>query len=362
VLSARLELAARIALFIERCADGSRADAVRDLLLDELLERQASSVHAYRVFLASERRRPAEFLLPALPTDAFRFARVAAHAPALERRVFRTSGTTSGARGEHSFADLSLYDRAAQAAARYALFADRPKLRLIVLAPDEQELGDSSLSYMLSRLVEWFGDRHSTYVWRRGQLQLERLRQELQDAQVRGEPVALLGTSFAFVHAEDGLQERFALPPGSRIMQTGGFKGRSRSVEPAALIELLCRRYGVAESYVVQEYGMTELSSQCYELTLRAALLGMQPGPRRFWVPGWVRVRAIDPSTLAPVAPGAVGLLRIDDLANTGSVCAIQTGDLARVDATGLTLLGRASDAVARGCSVAVDAWLGGAR
>jgi acyl-CoA synthetase (AMP-forming)/AMP-acid ligase II len=117
----------------------------------------------------------------------------------------------------------------------------------------------------------------------------------------------------------------------------------------------------VPESNIVQEYGMTELSSQCYETTLRASVLKQNTiTPRRLWVPGWVRVRTIDPDTLGALPNGRVGLLRIDDLANVGSVCAIQTSDLARIDSHGLTVLGRAPDSVARGCSIAVDAWLGG--
>lgn len=354
------ELSARIAAFIDRSTDGSRDDATRDALLAELLAWQAEHVTAYRFFLSNEERRPQGFTLPALPTDAFRFARVASHLPQHSVRTFQTSGTTGTARGQHSFADLSMYDRAAQAAARYALFPDQPKLRLIVLAPDERELSDSSLSYMLSRFQIWFGNERSCYVWRRSQLQVNRLTSELLDAQARGEPVALLGTSFAFVHAEDALASRFELPAGSRIMQTGGFKGRSRSIEPEAMLAMLQARYGVPEQCIVQEYGMTELSSQCYETTLRAALVSGTATPRRLWVPGWMRVQAIDPDTLIALPHGRVGLLRIDDLANIGSVCAIQTSDLARIDSHGLTVLGRAPDAVARGCSIAVDAWLGG--
>ena len=43
-----------------------------------------------------------------------------------------------------------------------------------------------------------------------------------------------MGTSFAFVHALDLLAgARFALPPGSRAMHTGGFKGRSHLPQAA---------------------------------------------------------------------------------------------------------------------------------
>jgi hypothetical protein len=52
------------------------------------------------------------------------------------------------------------------------------------------------------------------------------------------------------------------------------------------------------------------------------------------------------------------GLLRIDDLANIGSVCAVQTSDLAQRCEGGIVLLGRAPGAVARGCSLAVEEWL----
>jgi hypothetical protein len=55
-------------------------------------------------------------------------------------------------------------------------------------------------------------------------------------------------------------------------------------------------------------------------------------------------------------------VLRIDDLANVDSVCAIQTSDLARSVGDGVVVLGRAPGAVARGCSLTLDQWLAGAR
>jgi hypothetical protein len=145
-------------------------------------------------------------------------------------------------------------------------------------------------------------------------------------------------------------------------MQTGGFKGRSRSLEPAAMLALLGARYGVPEASIVQEYGMTELGSQLYETTLRDAALGGgadASGPRGLWWPGWVRVTLTDPDTLAEVPEGGEGLVRIDDLTNVDTVAAIQTSDRGRIERGGLLLLGRAAGATPRGCSLAIDAVLG---
>lgn len=336
---------------IDRLADGSRDDEARDRLLEEIANHQRERVEPYRRLWA------ARGAFPAVPTDVFRHVRVAAHPPEEDRRVFLTSGTTSGARGRHALRDLSLYDRAARAAARYALFPDRARTRLVVLAPPPDEAPESSLSYMLGRFEEWFGEG-TRWAWSGGGLDLEALDAALREAD--GDPVALLGTSFAFVHAEDALGARtFALAPGSRVMQTGGFKGRSREVAPEALRAAIAARYGVPEAHVVAEYGMTELSSQMYELTLRAALRG-EVASRALWVPGWVRVTAVDPGTLAPLSPGEVGVLRVDDLANLDTVCAIQTSDLAIVREDGVELLGRAPGATPRGCSLAVEEALHG--
>jgi acyl-CoA synthetase (AMP-forming)/AMP-acid ligase II len=168
--------------------------------------------------------------------------------------------------------------------------------------------------------------------------------------------VALLGTSFAFVHALDRLgARRFALPPGSRIMQTGGFKGRSRELSPLAMRAALSQSFGVPDAMIVAEYGMTELSSQLYETTLRAAVTSERDCVRRLWAPPWLRVSVVDPERLTPLPDGQEGLVRIDDAANLDSVCAIQTADLGVLEAGELTLRGRAEGAVLRGCSITAD-------
>jgi len=352
-MTTRAELKARVEAQIARFEAGQQVDpAARDELIEDLAVWQATRIPEYG------RLQRHGAWPPALPTDVFRFRRIAAHCVEEDLRAFRSSGTSSSERSVHVYCDLSLYDLAARVAARHMLFPDVDKMRLLMLAPHEDEAPDSSLEYMLARFSEWFGTE-CTWVWRRGALDIERLTEQLRDAEASGEPVAVLGTSFAFVHAEDGLGDRrFELPPGSRVMQTGGYKGRSREVDREVLLEAIQSRYDVEGPRIINEFGATELSSQMYDTTLREQIEG-SVGPRRLWVPPWVRATPVDPDTLLPVRGEAVGILRIDDTANLDSVCCIQTADLAKRLDGGIVVLGRAQGAIPRGCSLAADQALG---
>ena len=352
-MTTRTELKARIEAQIAGFEAGEQVDATaRDELIEDLAAWQASRIPEYG------RLQRHGAWPPALPTGVFRFRRIAAHPEADDLRVFRSSGTTSSERSVHVYRDLGLYDFAARVAARHMLFPDVDRMRLIMLAPHEDQARDSSLEYMLARFAEWFGTE-CTWVWRDGALDNELLMEQLRNAEASGDPVAVLGTSFAFVHAEDGLgARRFELPPGSRVMQTGGYKGRSREVDREVLLEAIQGRYGVAAQRIINEFGATELSSQMYDTTLREHIDG-SAGPRRLWVPPWVRATPVDPDTLQPVEGELVGILRIDDTANLDSVCCIQTADLARRLDGGIVVLGRAPGATPRGCSLAADQALG---
>ena len=115
---------------------------------------------------------------------------------------------------------------------------------------------------------------------------LAALREVCRASSKAGMPVVVMGTSFAFVHVTDELgDERLDLAPGSRAMHTGGFKGKSREVEPEELRSKIAHVFGIPTAAVVGEYGMTELSSQLYEGTLRAS------GKR------WLRLRSTGSSS-----------------------------------------------------------------
>ncbi len=301
--------------------------------------------------------------IPAVPTAAFKEA-VLSTAPAA--RVFATSGTTTGVdrRGRHHLPDLSLYEAAWEEPFRRHVLPDRGRMRILSLIPSEAALPDSSLSYMVERALERFGAAGSGRFFEPPTADLDGLLAALRDVVRAEEPVLLLGTAFAFAHVLDELVprgERFSLPAGSRVMDTGGTKGRGREISRDELMRLYEERLGVPLTHVVGEYGMTEMCSQFYESTLACCVAGLPgPGERIYESPHWVRTRVLDPATLGAAPAGVDGLLAHVDLANAWTVSAIVTEDLGAMREGGFLLRGRARDAELRGCSLVTEELLGG--
>jgi hypothetical protein len=262
---------------------------------------------------------------------------------------------------------------------------------------------------MFETLRREFGSDHSTFVGQIGQdgvwtLNVEAAVEALQKGAEMGEPMLILGTAFSYVHLLDHLTAHnitFRLPAGTFALETGGYKGRSRTLPKDQLHQLIRERLGILETNIVCEYGMSELSSQAYDRppinyarresgssrpneahfenpngippqspglpSLRGYPGINAPAPhnpegvapnaahtttRVFHFPPWARVQIISPETGREVREGETGLIRVFDLANVFSVMAIQTEDLGIRRGDGFELVGRASLAEARGCSL----------
>ncbi len=289
--------------------------------------------------------------IPAVPTAAFKEAALVAGDASAAEAVFRTSGTTRGAekRGAHYVLDLELYRASMLPPFREYVLAKRARLPMLALVPAAQEAPDSSLSYMVSTVVGELGSDDSLFAIARDGLQLEKIVGWIGDRIARDEPLCVLGTSLAFVHLFERLQslsKAFVAPAGSRIMDTGGFKGSERATTAVDLHGLYTTLLGVPAENVINEYGMTEMLSQFYGAS------GVKQGPP------WVRTMVVDPDSLRELPHGQTGLLRHVDLANLFSVSAVQTEDLGRMANDGFELLGRIAGSAPRGCSIAMDIFL----
>jgi hypothetical protein len=192
--------------------------------------------------------------LPAAPVGLFRDLRFCVSASS--GAIFRTSGTTSGQRGAHHLPDTEAVELAARLHFD-AMLPGCPTADTISLVTDANEHPDSSLGHMIRQLAP--GARgffkpgvgvDTDGAW----------------AALRGASAPVFVPTTAFALAE--LLERpgeARLPSGSVVMVTGGFKGRRTQLDEAGLWAEARRRLG-PDARLVGEYGMTELSSQLWDV------------------------------------------------------------------------------------------------
>lgn len=296
--------------------------------------------------------------IPAVPASAFKHLDLYS-GPGEPETVFVTSGTTRGGerRGRHSVGSLDFYRKASVPWFGRNLIPEGGRLPVLSLVPAPAEAPASSLSTMMGFVSDAFGAEGSGFFAHPASgVNHAAFQAALNRAASHGDGVLLMGTAFAWVHwleyaSAQGLA--FELPPGSRLMETGGFKGRSRVVPRDELYGGLEAGLGIPRGRMVNEYGMTELLSQLYEPVLSGGVRVHRPPP-------WLRVRALDPETLEPRPNGEPGILAFHDLANLDSVSALLTEDVGWVDGDGVHLVGRAAGAEPRGCSLAMEELLGG--
>ncbi|MSP93130.1 MAG: hypothetical protein EXR79_15240 [Myxococcales bacterium] len=341
--------------------------------------------------------------IPLVPVSAFKSHRV--HTDAAERwpaYTFHTSGTSDGRPGIVRLADTALYDGSLQAAFQHFVVPEAQpdrapvRFRCISLVPTAAARPHSSLGYMVRRLAQrWddgLGSQHigndepegrwgTSGAWRNaaearqamtspdagagsadiGALDLSGLHAALERAVRHEVPVLLLTTSVALARWFEvaPAQWQIELPAGSRVMDTGGAKGRHVEIDRAAQHAELVRRLGVPASHVIGEFGMTELASQRYETTLRSAHAGDVEGARAFAGPPWLQTRVLRPADRSGAGPGDTGMLAHIDLANLDHGAFVLTADLGRaVDMAGgggIELSGRVPGAEWRGCGLDVE-------
>jgi hypothetical protein len=328
-------LARQIADFIEQDPTED-SEAEFNTLAGELFAYQYARNAPLRRLCEAEGIAPGQLTrwqaIPAVPALAFKRFELSCAPPEEIAAVFHSSGTTGTQTSRH-FLDadaLALYETSLRRGFAQAL--PLCPARLWAIMPPPEQAPHSSLSYMLGALGA------ERFFWNDDAA--------LADA-LRGarEPLILFGTAFAFVQLLEGTAERWTLPQGSVLVETGGFKGRTREVPREELYKMLMERLGVPSVRCLSEYGMCEMASQFYGF-------GLSPVKRG---PHWVRTRTIDPETGQDARPGHAGLLRHCDLANFNSALVLQTQDWGTLTEDGFLLHGRASDAELRGCSLTVE-------
>lgn len=294
--------------------------------------------------------------IPPVPISAFKDATLSCVPPETCERIFSTSGTTRGdVKGRNHHPTMAVWDRSMRRAFERGFLVGARRLPMATLFPTHEQLPNSSLArYLSTALAEYATPGSRAWVDVDHGLDVDGLVGWLASSANGDTPVALLGASFSLVHLLDALDAKglaFRLPPGSLLLDTGGYKGRSRELPLDAFYDRLAAAFGVPRERCINMYGMTELSSQFYD-----AGNAVVPSVKR--APHWVRTRVVDPLTGREMPSGKRGVLAHCDLANFNSATAILTEDVGIAVDGGFLLLGRAEGAEAKGCSLAVQDFL----
>lgn len=267
-------------------------------------------------------------MIPLVPARLFKERRIAGFAPDEEAASFRSSGTT-GSPGVRPVRDLDVYrESVLRGFARY--FPDAPARRFALL-PSPSEAPHSSLS----RMAEFLG---CEFLLRHGAIEADLL----AEASGEGKAIYLFGTALSFLRALDDTAIP-ALPHGSLLLETGGYKGENVTIPREELHARLAEAFGVGRERIFSEYGMSETFSQ-----------GYAGADGRYGFPPWCRVRIVSPEGLREAPPGERGLVALYDLANLDATIGLLTEDIGTWEG-GLVLHGRAEGAERRGCSLALD-------
>ena len=361
----------------EASSGGAFGDDEFTALALELFELQYNQIPVYQRLCQARGIQPAQVTswsqIPALPTCAFKEFELTSLPAEQRTRVFLSSGTGARelrSRHYHSADSLRLYEASlipwfSRHVLTGGLGLGVENRRLMALTPPARLAPESSLVHMFETIratpggtdVDFVGVVEPDGSWSVDLPQALRL---LEQAVQQNQAVVLVGPAFSFVHLLDHLVAEgrpFQLPAGSRAMETGGYKGRSRTVEKGELRRLLETHLALTGTFLVSEYGMSELSSQAYDRVAGVSShleksIGRSLG---FRFPAWARARIVSPESGLEVADGQVGLIRVYDLANTYSLMAVQTEDLALRRGDAFELIGRAPAAGARGCSLMLN-------
>lgn len=272
--------------------------------------------------------------IPFLPISFFKSHEVIIDGSFENCPNFRSSGTTSSDRSKHLVPDLSLYEESFEKT--YQKQIGQPTDQVILaLLPNYLEQGESSLVYMVDKLITRSNHPLSGFILHDVNETVRRYKLALESKK----KVVVFGVSYALLDlAVEGIELSEAI-----IIETGGMKGRRKEMRKIELHQVI--KDGLKVPFVSSEYGMTELLSQSY--SNKDGL---------FSAPPWMKILIRDVNDpLSYLTQGKTGGINVIDLANLYSCCFIATQDLGKISGKMFSLEGRFDNADIRGCNLLVQ-------
>jgi phenylacetate-coenzyme A ligase PaaK-like adenylate-forming protein len=303
-----------------------------------IFHKQYSSVQVYREYCDMLKVDSSNVIdlntIPFLPIQFFKTHHIQPDDRSFDI-VFSSSGTTGNKSSKHFVKDIKFYQNSFLRS--YEKFIGDPKeYTILALLPSYLEREDSSLVYMVDILIKKSQSSHSGFYLNN----IDELIDKLQYLEEQGKRTLLIGVSYALL---DLIEKKTFLLKNTKVLETGGMKGKRKEMIKKELHQILKKGFGV--SVIYSEYGMTELLSQAYS-----------KGDGIFYCPPWMKVITRDTEDPLTKIEGTTGGLNIIDLANVNSCSFIATQDLGKVFKDGsFEILGRFDESDIRGCNLMYD-------
>ena len=271
--------------------------------------------------------------LPFLPISFFKSKRVISSEFNRIECSFKSSGT-KGERSCHELLDLEIYRKSFEWSYEHFIGNARDHI-ILALLPNYIEQGDSSLVYMVDKLIQKSGSKKSRFIMN----DFKEIKRVISHSKASDKTLVLFGVAYSLLDlCGQGVDLEDAI-----VIETGGMKGKRKELSKEALHRKL--KLDLKMSKLYSEYGMTELLSQAY-----------CKNDFIFETPPWMKIvirDLYDPLSLC--GENKRGGINVIDLANIYSCSFIATEDAGLRIGDSFQIKGRIESSDLRGCNLLVD-------
>jgi len=323
----------------------------------QLFALQYDNNQLFREFCDVKKVRPGDIRrwedVPMVYNDVFKTHLVASFP--LEQSVMSclTGGTTSITQRGRIFRDedgkrlVFAANRMMTGSYLFPDFDEGKRCRILILAPSPELAPSMGMAIGMEQTRLAFGTADSMFLLGKSGIDIKALLKALRESETSGVPVALIGATSAYVYFFQACRRRkisFNLPPGSRVCDGGGYRGRFGKVSREDYYGMVREILDVPDTYCVNVLGEAETATNLFDDALRRHVKGLPPRKRTRPVPPWSRVCAMSIDDLSPLPDGEVGLFAHWDLANVPTVLSVITDNLGYTtdNGSGCEMVGRA--------------------
>ena len=222
--------------------------------------------------------------IPLVYNDVFKTHLVASFP--LEKSVMAclTGGTTSLTQRGRIFRDEDgkrlVFSANRQMTESYLFpdFTGGKRCRILILAPSPEMAPSMGMAIGMDQTRRHFGTDDSMFLLGKSGIDINGLLKALRESEASGVPVALIGATSAFVYFFQACRKKkmsFRLPPGSRICDGGGYRGRFGVVTRDDYYAMVEEIMGIPNSHCVNVLGEAETATNLF----RRFLAPLRKGP-----------------------------------------------------------------------------------